>query len=52
MVSCVECGTHLPAVEAVPGRGGPFCSVAHRAAHEARLDAAEADRARGGGAGT
>jgi uncharacterized protein len=52
MVSCVECGTHLPAGEAVPGRGGPFCSVAHRAAHEARLDAAEADRARGGGAGT
>lgn len=52
MVSCAECGTHLPAGEAVPGRGGQFCSVAHRAAHEARLDVAEAERARGGGAGT
>lgn len=52
MVSCAECGTHLPAGEAVPGRGGQFCSVAHRAAHEARLDAAEAERARGGASGT
>jgi uncharacterized protein len=49
MVSCAECGTHLPAGEAVPGRGGQFCSVAHRAAHEARLDAAAAERARSGG---
>lgn len=37
MVSCAECGTHLPASEALPGRGGQFCSAAHRAAHEARL---------------
>lgn len=52
MVSCAECGTHLPAGEALPGRGGQFCSASHRAAHEARLDAAAADRARGASSGT
>ncbi|WP_431288632.1 PP0621 family protein [Roseateles chitinivorans] len=52
MVSCAECGTHLPAGEAVPGRGGLFCSASHRAAHEARLDAAAAERARGGASGS
>ena len=36
MVSCEECGMHLPADEALPGRGGVFCSAAHRASHESR----------------
>ncbi|MBL8275726.1 MAG: hypothetical protein JNL93_03435 [Pelomonas sp.] len=36
MVSCAECGTHLPANEALPGKGGVFCSSAHRASFEAR----------------
>ncbi|WP_238139574.1 PP0621 family protein [Roseateles aquatilis] len=45
MVSCTECGAHLPASEALPGRGGQFCTAAHRASHEARLEAAEAARA-------
>jgi uncharacterized protein len=36
MVSCAECGLHLPQQEALPGRGGQFCSAAHRAAFEAR----------------
>jgi uncharacterized protein len=44
MVSCAECGTHLPASEALPGRGGVFCSAEHRSAHEARLGAPRADR--------
>lgn len=47
MVSCAECGTHLPASEALPGRGGQFCSAAHRGAHEARLATAERDRGAG-----
>lgn len=51
MVSCAECGTHLPAGEALPGRGGQFCSASHRAAHEARLDAAATSRARDGASG-
>lgn len=50
MLACAECGTHLPASEALPGRGGHFCSAAHRGAHEARLSAADASRA-GGGSG-
>jgi uncharacterized protein len=41
MIACAECGVHLPLDEALPGRGGSFCSAAHRAAFEAR---------RGGGA--
>ncbi|MDM4767656.1 PP0621 family protein [Pelomonas sp. SE-A7] len=35
MVSCAQCGLHLPEAEAMPGRGGVFCSAAHRAAYEA-----------------
>ncbi|WP_343605478.1 PP0621 family protein [Roseateles sp.] len=46
MVSCAECGMHLPASDALPGRGGQFCGAAHRAAHEQRLQAAEAARGR------
>lgn len=34
MVSCAQCGLHLPHDEALPGRGGFFCCDAHRAAHE------------------
>ena len=52
MVSCAECGMHLPASDALPGRGGQFCSAAHRAAHEHRLEAAEAARSRRDSAGT
>lgn len=36
MLRCAECGIHLPADEALPGKGGVFCSAAHRAAFEAR----------------
>lgn len=36
MVSCDECGAHLPASESLPGRGGQFCCAEHRAAHESR----------------
>lgn len=36
IVACAECGTHLPEGEALPGRGGHFCSAEHRARHEAR----------------
>ena len=36
IVACAECGLHLPIDEALPGRGGHFCSAAHRAAYEAR----------------
>jgi uncharacterized protein len=35
MVSCAQCGLHLPQGEALPGRGGVFCSAAHRQAFEA-----------------
>lgn len=34
MVTCAHCGVHLPAGEALPGRGGVFCGEAHRAAFE------------------
>lgn len=37
MLRCAECGMHLPADEALPGKGGVFCSTAHRNSHEARL---------------
>lgn len=37
MVDCAECGTHLPVSEALPGRGGHFCSAEHRSRFEARL---------------
>ncbi|PZP35626.1 MAG: hypothetical protein DI603_02280 [Roseateles depolymerans] len=36
MVSCAECGLHMPADEALPGLGGMFCSSEHRAAFEER----------------
>ena len=35
MLSCAQCGLHLPRDEALPGKGGVFCSAAHRAAFEA-----------------
>ncbi|MDC8784224.1 PP0621 family protein [Roseateles koreensis] len=35
MVSCARCGVHLPSDDALPGKGGMFCSAAHRAAFEA-----------------
>jgi len=34
MVACSQCGLHLPRSDALPGRGGLFCSEAHRAAFE------------------
>ena len=34
MVACTLCGVHLPRDEALPGRGGVFCSAEHRARHE------------------
>lgn len=36
MLSCAHCGLHLPRDEALPGKGGVFCSAAHRAAFEAQ----------------
>lgn len=35
MLRCADCGLHLPASQALPGRGGVFCSAAHRQRHEA-----------------
>ena len=34
MVACAQCGLHLPAPDALPGRGGMFCCEAHRATFE------------------
>jgi uncharacterized protein len=34
MVACAQCGLHMPANEALPGRGGVFCGPEHRAAFE------------------
>ena len=34
MLACAQCGVHLPRDEVLPGRGGVFCSEAHRAAFE------------------
>jgi uncharacterized protein len=34
MVTCAHCGVHLPQDEALPGRGGVFCSEPHRSAYE------------------
>ncbi len=36
MLRCAQCGMHLPADEALPGKGGVFCSAAHRAKFEAQ----------------
>ena len=30
MVACAVCEVHLPLAEALPGRGGFYCSAAHR----------------------
>lgn len=38
MLRCAECGLHLPASQALPGRGGSFCSAEHREAFEARSE--------------
>jgi uncharacterized protein len=38
MVSCAQCGLHLPRSEALPGLGGFFCGAAHRAEHERELE--------------
>jgi len=40
MVSCAQCGLHVPQSEAYPGRGGQFCCAAHRSAYEARHNGA------------
>ena len=34
MLACAQCGVHLPRDEALPGRGGAFCTEAHRASYE------------------
>ncbi|MDH5540197.1 MAG: PP0621 family protein [Rhizobacter sp.] len=34
MLACAVCGVHLPRDEALPGRGGVFCSEAHRKSFE------------------
>jgi uncharacterized protein len=34
IVSCAQCGLHLPKTDALPGRGGVFCGEAHRSAFE------------------
>lgn len=34
MVRCAHCGLHLPAADAVSGRGGSYCTPAHRQAAE------------------
>jgi uncharacterized protein len=34
MLACAQCGLHLPRDETLPGRGGVFCSEAHRAEYE------------------
>ena len=34
MLSCAQCGLHLPRDEALPGLGGVFCSAAHRSQYE------------------
>ncbi|WP_395138821.1 PP0621 family protein [Schlegelella aquatica] len=32
MVRCAHCGLHLPEQDALPGRGGHYCSEEHRRA--------------------
>jgi uncharacterized protein len=36
MLRCAECGMHLPADEALPGKGGVFCGAEHRNRFEAK----------------
>lgn len=38
MLACAHCGMHLPGGDALPGRGGVYCSEDHRAIAEARHD--------------
>ena len=40
IVACAQCGLHLPAHEALPGRGGVFCGEPHRAQYEREHPAA------------
>jgi uncharacterized protein len=35
MVACLQCGMHISVSDAVTGRQGSYCSVAHRQRHEA-----------------
>jgi uncharacterized protein len=35
MLRCAHCGTHLPQTEAIAGRQGHYCSLAHRQQSEA-----------------
>lgn len=35
MVRCAQCGVHVPESQALPGRGGVFCSAEHRTRFEA-----------------
>lgn len=37
MRRCAECGLHMPLSQALPGKGGDFCSAEHRERHEARV---------------
>lgn len=34
MIACTECGLHVPAVDAVQGSRGAYCSAAHRRLQE------------------
>ncbi len=36
MLTCAHCGMHMPRDEALPGKGGVYCSAAHRAIVESR----------------
>jgi uncharacterized protein len=36
MLACAHCGVMLPRGETLPGRGGVFCSEAHRTLAESR----------------
>lgn len=36
MLACAHCGLHLLGSDALPGRGGVYCSEDHRAIAEAR----------------
>jgi uncharacterized protein len=38
VVACSQCGLHVPRSDALPGRGGQFCSEAHRAAFERKQE--------------
>ena len=34
MVPCADCGVHLALQDAIQGKGGIYCSAAHRQRHE------------------